>query len=135
MAESNESSVVSFDAAGALAAARGVAGEAVRVCVEYDDESFRVLHVGDEVAAVYGDEEAMYDHFEEIHSYVHVDFTEKELFTDTLFPVADGVEYMVTGMDAFTLLRVYVGDEGLFFSLDPGTAVVPLVEAVRDALE
>lgn len=103
--------------------------------VEYDAERFNVLHTDEALDAFYGSRAQMLSHFERIHSYVHVDFTEMELFTDELFPVADRVDYVVTGMDFATLVRIYVGDFGLFLSLSPDEEVKPVVDVVIDVLD
>lgn len=101
----------------------------------YDVEDVDLLYVSDAARNFYESEEQMYDHFETIHSYVHVDFVEMELFTDELFPLAEDVEYVVTSMDFLKLVRVYEGDVGVFFSIEPDEPVVPLVEVVRAAFE
>ncbi|WP_129114299.1 hypothetical protein [Halegenticoccus tardaugens] len=135
MALSNPSTVVSFDAEAALAAIAETVDGSLWALVEYDAESFNPLYVDDAALALYDDEAQMSAHFERIHSYVYLDFSEMELFAD-FFPVAERVEYMVTGMDAFTLVRVYVADrEGLFMTLDPAEPVRPVVEAVRESVD
>ncbi|MFB6220646.1 MAG: hypothetical protein ABEH90_04335 [Halolamina sp.] len=133
MAISNAPDVVSFEAAEVTRAVRETAGDAVRSIVEYDREEFNPLYVDDVTLSFYPDEEAMYDHFAEIHSYVHIDFTEMELFTDELFPVADRVRYLTTAFDTFTLVRIYFADEGLFVALDPEEPIEPVVEAAESA--
>lgn len=107
----------------------------VFTCVRYDAESFDVVHVAEATENLYEDREAMYAHFEEIHSYLHLDVNEMELFTEQLFPVANDVCYIATGLDAFTLVRVYAGEEGLFLSVEPDEPVEPLVAAVRETVE
>jgi len=101
---------------------------------EYDTERLNLLYLGDAAREMYPSEEVMSDHFETIHSYVHVDFAEIELFTDELFPSAERVEYVVTGMDFLTIIRVYCDGVGIFLSVSPDEPVVPLVEAVRAEL-
>lgn len=81
----------------------------------------------------YPDQQAMTEHFEEIHSYVNVDFTEIELFTEELFPISDRVRYLTTAFDTFTLVRIYFGEEGMFVALDPKESVEPVVDAVETA--
>jgi len=41
------------------------------------------------------------------------------------------VEYITTSMDFLKILRVYVGDDGLFISVDPAEPVVPIVDAIK----
>lgn len=102
---------------------------------EYDTERLNLLYVDDAARETYPSEEVMTDHFETVHSYVHVDFAEIELFTDELFPAAEEVEYVVTGMDFLTILRVYRDGVGIFLSISPDEPVLPLVEAVRAELD
>lgn len=131
----NAPEVASFDVREAVDAILATAGDSVRVIVEYDTEEFNPLYVDDLTRSFYADESRMNSHFEEIHSYVHVDFTEMELFTDKLFPVANRVRYLVTSFDTFSLLRIYVGSEGLFVALDPEEPAEPIAQAVEDALD
>ncbi|WP_336035353.1 hypothetical protein [Halobacterium yunchengense] len=121
----------SLDAAAMCSAAEAAVDGTLRSFVEFDDRDFRVLHVDDLTRSFYDDDDHMLAHFEEIHAYVHVDFTEADLFTSELFPAADRVRYLATGFDLFTLVRVYVGDEGVFAALDPDEPVEPVVEAIE----
>jgi hypothetical protein len=131
MSLSNSAYVVSFDVDAMVAAVRDVTEGTVRSIVEYDREEFNALYVDELTMALYESEDHMLDHFEEIHSYVHVDFTEMELFTEELFPIADRARYLTTAFDTFTLVRIYLGDEGLFIALDPAEPVEPVVETVE----
>ena len=134
MAVSNESTVVGFDADTALAAARDVAGDALHIAIEYDATDFNTLYVDEGTVALYGDEDRMTDHFAEVHSYVHIDFTEQQMFEDVLY-AAGGVRAFTAHMDHVTAVRVLDGQEGLFLALDPSTNVVPVIEAVEAAIE
>ncbi|WP_435175140.1 hypothetical protein [Halorussus sp. AFM4] len=134
MVISEPSGLVDFEADAAVAAARGEAGDAVRLCVEYTPEEFRTLYADDQTLALYGgDREAMVDHFEEVHSYVHVDFTERDLFSD-VFRGAGEVRSFVTFMEHVAVIRVLVGQQGLFLAVDPDADVTALVEAVEAEL-
>lgn len=134
MSISNPSSVVSFDADAAREAIEAVLEGPLYSLVEYDADAFNPLYVDDETMGFYEDEEEMLDHFEQIHSYVHLDFAEMELFVDELLPVANRVEYIATGMDVLTFVRIYVGSEGLFVAVDPDEPVEPIVEAIKDTV-
>ena len=134
MAVSNPSEVVTFDADAALTAVQEVARGALHICIEYDSTDFNALYVDQMTVDLYGDTELMFEHFEEVHSYVHIDFTEQQMFEDVLF-AAGGVRAFTAHMDYTTLVRVLIGQEGVFFALDPGTSVTPIVEAVEDAIE
>ncbi|MGM0604456.1 MAG: hypothetical protein ACQETB_02160 [Halobacteriota archaeon] len=102
------------------------------VVVEYDADSYEAVYVSDAMRSYYDDEAAMYDHFDRIHSYIHVDFAEIDLFTDTLFPIADDVEYIATSLDFIKLVRIYDGTGGVFVTVDPEEPIVDLVAAVRE---
>ncbi|NHN59467.1 MULTISPECIES: hypothetical protein [Halorussus] len=131
MVVSEPSALVDFPADAALAAAREEADAAVGLCVEYTPEEFRTLYADEQTVALYGgDREAMADHFEEVHSFVHVDFTERDLFAD-IFRSAGEVRSFVTVMDHVALIRVLVGQQGLFLAVDPDADVTALVEAVE----
>lgn len=131
----NASEVVEFDADAAYEAAQSTVSGTLRSFVEFDGESFNPLYVDDSTLSFYDDEEHMYEHFGQLHSYVYLDLAEMDLFTDELFPIADRVEYITTTLDFFKLVRIYRGGEGLFVALDHDEPVEPVVGAVRDAIE
>ncbi|PSP55554.1 hypothetical protein BRC82_05085 [Halobacteriales archaeon QS_1_67_19] len=134
MAVSDGSTLVEFDADAAVSAARECDGGPVHLCVEYTPEEFHTLYADEVTTALYGDREAMADHFGEVHSYVHVDFTEKDLFSE-IFRAAGEVRSFVTYMDHVVLVRFLVDQEGLFLTTDPGADVTALVEAVEAHLD
>ncbi len=127
--------VTSFDADAVVDAARAAVDDGLLTCVEYDADGFETLYVADEVEAMYPSEERMQEHFEHLHGYVHLDFTEVQLFQDELLPYAGDVHFLVTGFEALTAVRVLSGREGLFLSVTPDASTDALVDAVRGALE
>lgn len=135
MAVSNDPSVVSVDAAAMREAVEETVDGPLRSLVEFDADEFGVLYVDDLTLQFYEDESEMLAHFEEIHSYVHADFTEKAFYTEDLFPVSERVRYIATGFDIFTVVRVYFGDEGLFVTVDRDEPVEPIVEAIESVYE
>jgi hypothetical protein len=134
MAVSEDSTLVDFDADAALASVRESFAEEIRLCVEYTAEEFHTLYADETTLTLYGDREQMVDHFEEVHSYVHVDFTERDLFRD-IFVGAGGVRSFVAQMEHVTLIRILDGEQGLFLSVVPETDVTGVVEAVEAELD
>lgn len=132
---SRPADVVDFDVEAARDAALEVAGAALHSFVEFDAERFNPIYVDDETVDLYDDEAHLQRHFSRIHSYVHLDHAEIDLLVGELFTVAERVEYMVTAMDAFTLVRYYVGEQGVFLALEPDEPVEPVVAAMREAIE
>jgi hypothetical protein len=130
----NTSQLVEFDADAGLTAAREVAGDAIYSYIEYTPETFNVMYVSSETLEIYGGRESMLDHFEEIHSYVHIDFTERDLFSEELLPHAGSVRNIVTRQDRLTLARLFYGDGGLVVSLAPDEPIVPVLDAVESAI-
>lgn len=135
MPTSNPGEVVDFDAEAACKAVLAAVEGELRTFVEFDAGQFNPIYVDDVTLAFYEDEEHMYEHFARIHDYVNVDLAEIDLFVGELLPVADRVKYLVTAMDAFKLVRYYVGDQGLFLAVDPDEPVEPVVAAIRGTLE
>lgn len=127
----NNPELTSLDVAAMHDAVEAAVDGTVRSFVEFDAEDYNLVYVDDVSLSFYEDEAAMYDHFDEIHSYVHIDFTEIDFFTDELFPLSNRVRYISTSFDVFTLLRVYFGQEGLFVALDRDEPVEPVVEAIE----
>jgi hypothetical protein len=135
MSEEDSADLVDFDAEGTLAAARGAAGEEnVLIWVVYDDADFRTLYVDDRIDEMYPDEAARNEHFGRIHSYVHLEFPEKELFEDT-FLEPDGVRAFVTYMGNLVAVRVVADKQGVFVSLAPDSPVSDVVDAVEGVPE
>ena len=135
MSEEDTADPVDFEADAVLAAAREAVGEdALYVCVVYDDTAFRTLYVDDDLDATYPDEDAREEHFGQIHSYVHLDFTEMELFRE-LFRHPGDIRAFVTYMDAFLAVRVVADRQGVFLSVAADAAVTDLVEAVEAELD
>jgi len=135
MTENTQAEIADVDGTRLLRRLRDRAEGRVFAVAEYDAERLNLLYVDDAAREMYPSEAVMYDHFETIHSYVHVDFAESKLFTDELFPPAETVEYVVTAMDFLTIIRVYRGDVGIFLSVSPDEPIVPLVAVVRAALD
>jgi hypothetical protein len=134
MVVSEDSALVDFDADAALSSAREQFEGEIHLCVEYTTEEFHTLYADETTLSLYGDREQMTDHFEEVHSYVHVDFTERNMFED-IFVGAGEVRSFVTQMEYVTLIRVLDGEQGLFLTVDPGTDVTAVVEAVEAGLD
>jgi len=130
MVVSEDSTLVDFDADAAVSAAREQFEGEIHLCVEYTTEGFHTLYADETTLSLYGDREPMTEHFEEVHSYVHVDFTERDMFED-VFVGAGEVRSFVTQMEYVTLSRVLDGEQGLFLTVDPGTDVTAIVEAVE----
>ncbi|SDJ52995.1 hypothetical protein [Natronorubrum texcoconense] len=134
MPATNRSKLSSFDADRVRRAVQQtVSGPLYSFC-EYDTESFRPLYIDDRTIALYDSSDEMLEHFERIHTHVHMDFMQIELFRNTLFPTAERVEYIATSMDVLKLLRVYVGDEALLLALAPDEPVEPIVAVIKETV-
>lgn len=130
----NASEVVEFDADAACEAVQATVSGTLRSFVEFDGESFNPLYVDDATMSFYDDEDHMRAHFSQLHSYVYLDLTEMDLFTEELFPVAERVAYITTALDFFKLVRIYRDGDGVFVALDHDEPVQPVVEAVENAI-
>ncbi len=134
MALERDGGLVDFDVDAVLEAVSDAAGEdGFLVCVVYDDDSFSTVHVDERVDALYPDAETREEHFARIHSYVHLDFTERELFED-LFIDSGGARAFVTYMGNVVAVRVLSGDQGAFLVLAPDVPVTDVVEAAERAM-
>lgn len=135
MAVTNRSRLVGFDADAAVDAIRESVEGTLYACSEFTVDDFQVLYLAEETRSLYRDDEQRRSHFERLHSYVHLDFTEVELFTGSLFPTADRVRHVTTGLDTLTIVRIYRDDEGLFVAVDPDEPVQPIVAAAESRIE
>jgi len=127
----NAESIHPVDAAVLRETLRDVVEGPLRSLVEFDDDGFNVLYADDVTLEFYDSVEHMREHFGHVHGFVNLDQTEMELFTGELFPVSDDVHYLATGLDLFTLVRVYVEGCAYFLAVDPDEPVLPAVRAIR----
>ncbi|QSW99515.1 hypothetical protein [Haloterrigena alkaliphila] len=134
MPATNRSQLCSFDADRVRQVVKNTVSGPLYAFCEYDTETFRPLYIDDRTISMYESKDAMLEHFERIHTNVHMDFMQIELFRNTLFPDAERVEYIATAMDFLKILRVYVGDDGLFIATDPDEPVEPIVDAIKDTV-
>lgn len=121
------------DSAALDAALKAVEGT-LYAFVAYTSDDYRIAHVDDSLMEMYRDDAQMYDHFETIHSYVHIDFMEREMFENELFPAVGPVRSFITQMQSMTVIRVIRGDGGLFLAVEPDEPVSSLVDAVEAAI-
>lgn len=135
MTDAVQPEIADIDVDATLDAATSVEGTLYSL-VEFDPETFNTLYVSAATRTLYDSEAEMEEHFERIHAYVNIDFTEARLFTEDLFPVADRVRYKATGLDIMTVLRVYLGDEhGLFLGIDAGDPIEPLISELETVFD
>lgn len=135
MPVSQPGGVVDFDAEAACDAVLETVEGRLWSFVEFDAEGFDPIHVDEATLSFYDDEAHMHEHFGRIHDYVNVDLAEIDLFVEELLPIADRVEYLVTALDAFQLVRFYVDGQGVFLAIDPDEPVEPVVAAIREAID
>jgi hypothetical protein len=128
----SEPSIAGFDAAAAVEVARSTAGEDLLVAVEYDRESFATLYAADALVTFYGGEAAMREQFQRIHSFVNLDFMERDVITD-VFRGTGTPRAFTTYTDRNALVRLLAEDSGLFLGLEPAVEVTAVVEAVEAA--
>lgn len=128
-----DAELVRFDGEAALDAALGALKGPLYSFVEFTFDGYNTMYVADETIAMYEDRDEMEEHFSQLHDYVNLDFTEIQLFTDALLPVADEVHYIATSFDYITIVRIYKDDQGLFLAVDPDESIVELVDAVRES--
>ena len=134
MPATNRSQLCSFDADRVRQVVQNTVSGPLYAFCEYDTETFRPLYIDDRTISMYESKDAMLEHFERIHTNVHMDFMQIELFRNTLFPDAERVEYIATAMDFLKILRVYVDDDGLFIATAPDEPIEPIVDAIKDAV-
>lgn len=133
MAIRQESQMVGFDADGMLELVSETVDENLRTFAEYDHEGYRVLYASDRLLSRLGGEDAFETVADRFHSFVHLDFVERELFAD-LSPAAGDVSTYVTRLENAMFVRYLVGDEGVFFSVHPDTKIVPLLQRLDEAV-
>ncbi|MFC6787043.1 hypothetical protein ACFQFH_14505 [Halobaculum halobium] len=128
---------VSFDADAAVAAVHDAFddGSDLHVVAAFTRDAYDIVYCDEVTESLYADRGEMSEHFDQIHDYAGIDFSEIGLFVDELFPGAGGVEHIATTMEHLTIVRMYAGNDGLLLTLDPSADVAAAVEAVRDAID
>jgi len=130
----SSSEIAPFDAVEVCEAVLEAAEGPVHIFGEFDYEEANPLYVDDWTESLYSDETQMLEHFEQVHSYTHLDFTEMNLFTKTLFPQAGEVRYITISMELFTMLRFYKDGTGLLITVEPDEPIGALVDVVQDEI-
>ena len=102
--------------------------------VRFGADDFEVMYTAEATRAMYDDDDTMREHFRRIFDYVGIDFAEKALFGDVLFPGQGTVRYMTTCMASVKLVRIYAGSEGVLVTVDPEEPVPRLADAVEERL-
>ncbi|WP_254524166.1 hypothetical protein [Natrinema caseinilyticum] len=105
MPATSRTELVSFDADAVRRAVQETVSGPLYAFCEYNTASFRPLFLDADTLSMYESRDAMLDHFETIHTNVHMDFMQIKLFRNTLFPDAERVEYITTAMDILKILR------------------------------
>lgn len=134
MPNTADSSLAEFDADAALAAIEDVAGDGLRVCAEYDAKEFNVLFLSEWLVETLGGTEGFESVADHFHSYVHIDFVARTLFTE-LSPTAGTANAYATRLDNALFVRYLVADEGLFLSFDPDTDLTAVLDTLDGVLD
>lgn len=133
MTGDGDSEIIGPEAEEALEAVRDTVDGLLYSFTEFDPDAFNPMYVADETIEYYGDREAMLSHFEEIHSYINLDFTEQQLFSEGLFPDLGEVVYLTTALEDVKLVRVYWDRVGYYVAVEPDEPVVPIAAAITAA--
>jgi hypothetical protein len=129
----DRASLVDYDTEAALEAATDRAGESLLVCAEYTPEDFRVVYLSDRLQAEYGGLEEVVEAGELFHKYGQLDFVAEDQFAE-FYPTLSETQAFVTYTDYAIIGRVVGETEGFYFSVEGGTRVTPLVDAVTELL-
>lgn len=131
--ESGDPETVAFDVDAAVEAAWFAAGDDLLLCAVYDDTAIDVRYANSRLTASFGDDEELRERLDAVHSYVNVDFAERDLFSD-LLPEPGPVDAFATHMRDLVVVRLLFDRDGLLLGLAPGTSVSQVVEAVHEAV-
>ncbi|RXK50582.1 hypothetical protein [Halorientalis pallida] len=126
-------SLVEYDAGAALEAATDRAGDSLLVCAEYTPEDFRLVYVSDRLQAEYDELDDIVEAGKLFHHYGQLDFVGEDQFAE-FYPTLSETQAFVTYTDYAVIGRVVGANEGFYFSVEGGTEVTPLVDAVTDVV-
>jgi hypothetical protein len=131
----NESTLVAFDGDAARAAVHEAAGDGLLSATAFTSDDFEILYVADPVLDLYRDRDHLQEHYDQVLSHLHMDIMERDVYENTLLPNAGAVRAIVTYMEEMTLVRVIVGEQGLYVALDSDQSVRAVVEALESVLD
>lgn len=130
-----EPAVVDGDVRAMFDAVEAEAGEHLRAFVEYDSETYNPVFIGPQVVAEYGDEDGDIDHFAEtIHSYVKLDFSEREMFQELYRRETDGMGF-ATFLDDSIVVRYVFPEAALYVSLEYAASPKGVIDAIEAVVQ
>jgi hypothetical protein len=127
-----EPEMVDGDVRAMFEAVAEVAGADLRAFVEYDQEAYNPVYIAPMVVEEYGDDGDITDFAEAIHSYVKLDFSEREMYRELYDRGTDGMGF-ATFLDGSIVVRYVLAETALYVSLRSAAspkAVIGAIEAV-----
>lgn len=130
----NAPELVDGDVPAMFAAVDSVAGEDLRAFVEYDDETYNPVYIAPMVVDDYGVDGDVSEFAETIHSYVKLDFSEREMYRDLYDRGTDGMGF-ATFLDGSTVVRYVFDDTALYVSLTDEVSPQEVIEAIESVTQ
>ncbi len=124
-------SLVGYDTEAALEAARDRVGESLLICAEYTPDGFRIVYLSDQLRAEYDEVGEIVEAGELFHHFGQLDFVGEDQFAD-FYPTLSETQAFITYTDYAIVGRVVGETEGFYFSVEGGTEITPLVDAVTE---
>jgi len=128
-----EPALTGFDARAVGDAVADATGDGLRAFVEYDEQTYNLLYIRDDVVGELGGQEAFGALADELHSDYRLDFTQQELYEE-IYGELGNVRAFVVVMDRATLLRFVGDDAGLYVSVEPSVSVQAVLDAVHEVV-
>jgi hypothetical protein len=125
--------LVDGDVAAMFDAVEGVAGDGLRAFVEYDTETYNPVYIGPMVVEEYGENGDVTEFAETIHSYVKLDFSEREMYRDLYDRGTDGMGF-ATFLEGSIVVRYVFAETALYVSLQSSASPNEVIRAIEAVL-
>lgn len=126
--------MIDWDVEAMFAAVERVAGDDLRAFVEYDAERYNPVYIAPMVVEEYGENGDITAFAETIHSYVKLDFSEREMYRDLYDRGTDGMGF-ATFLEGSIVVRYVFDETALYVSLRAQESPREVIRAIESVVE
>jgi hypothetical protein len=125
--------MVDGDVAAMFAAVERIAGDDLRAFVEYDAETYNPVYIAPMVVEEYGEDGDVTAFADTIHSYVKLDFSEREMYRELYDRGTDGMGF-ATFLEGSIVVRYVFDETALYVSLTAAESPKEVIRAIESVV-